>query len=309
MILNNLDFTVITPVYNGADFIEETAQSVLDSICGFQAEYIVINDGSTDATLAKLEKFGNSIRVISQPNGGQASAIRNGLENALGKYAIIVNADDPLMGGTLFTKALEAFTQNAECVVVYPDWQIIDLQNKVIKKKVTKEYSREELVGNFNCLVGPGGIFKTDLAKKIGGWNSEFKYVPDYDFWLRMSNLGTFERLPGVMAQWRNHDSSISIGSRGMKMGLERIKVMENYLINYPQPQKLANAGLSAAYFTAAQLTFFDASIPGREWLYQAIKKNWKILFMRSPAKTVYLLLLPVSSFFTKIIRNLFVKS
>ena len=307
--MNEVTFSVITPVFNGAAFISETVQSVLSAIEGLSAEYLVINDGSTDETLAALQPYDSAIKIVSQINGGQPSAVRNGIKNASGKYCLVVNADDPLMGKELFIHAERTFKVNPEVVVVYPDWQIIDAKNRPIKKRVVKEYSRGELIGNFNCLVGPGGIFRTDLAKQIGGWNSDFKYVPDYDFWLRMSNFGPFKRMPGVMAQWRTHESSISIGSRGLKMAEERIRVMEDFLANNPQPKTLTNAGISSAYFTAAQLAFFDSKVPGRKWLHYAVRKNWKILFKRSLLKSLYLELLPLSRWGMTLIRKLLIKS
>ena len=92
-------------------------------------------------------------------------------------------------------------------------------------------------------------------------------------------------------------------------MAEERIKVMEEFLINNPQPKKLARAGISSAYFTAAQLAFFDTTIPGRKWLHFAVRKNWKILFRRNPVKTIYLEFLPLSGWIVSFVRKLSVKS
>ena len=64
--------TIITPVFNGADFIEETVKSVLKNASGSDFEYIVVDDGSTDSTPTILESFKNEIRYVRQENKGQA---------------------------------------------------------------------------------------------------------------------------------------------------------------------------------------------------------------------------------------------
>ena len=59
--------TVVTAVYNGEDYIEETILSVLLATKNVQFEYIVVNDGSTDSTLNILEKYINPLIIIKTP--------------------------------------------------------------------------------------------------------------------------------------------------------------------------------------------------------------------------------------------------
>jgi len=58
--------TVITAVYNGAEYIEETIESVLKYCREIDFEYIVLNDGSTDGTLEILSKFADKIRIVNK---------------------------------------------------------------------------------------------------------------------------------------------------------------------------------------------------------------------------------------------------
>ena len=51
------DFTIITPVYNGAAWIEETINSVLKVCAGLNYQYILVDDGSTDNTSEILQKY------------------------------------------------------------------------------------------------------------------------------------------------------------------------------------------------------------------------------------------------------------
>ena len=72
-------FSIITPVYNGQDFIKETIDSVLNAASKFKFEYLVVDDGSTDNTHSILSGYGENITVIRQENAGQSSAITNAI--------------------------------------------------------------------------------------------------------------------------------------------------------------------------------------------------------------------------------------
>ena len=61
-------FTVITPVFNGGKYIEETVQSVLMATDGLDYDYFVIDDGSTDDTRKILEKYFSKIKYFHQEN-------------------------------------------------------------------------------------------------------------------------------------------------------------------------------------------------------------------------------------------------
>jgi teichuronic acid biosynthesis glycosyltransferase TuaG len=88
--------SIITPVFNGARFIQEAANSVLAQTCK-DWEWIIINDGSTDETAALLAGFDDPrIQVIHQANAGPSAARNAGLDRARGSYVTFVDADDLL---------------------------------------------------------------------------------------------------------------------------------------------------------------------------------------------------------------------
>lgn len=290
---NDVKFTVITPVYNGEKFIRATIESVLFHFMSTSIEYIVIDDGSTDSTAKIINEYKDRISIITKPNAGQAEAINDGIQIAAGKYSLVVNADDPLLSNDLFGKAAEILELKPNVVVVYPDWKIIDEQGRDLKRIITQEYSSDELIGNFNCLVGPGGIFRTETAREVGGWDSSMKYVPDYKFWLEMSTRGSFQRIPETLAVWRTHESSLSVGGRSVEMAQERIKVISDFLQKYPQKLALSYKALSNAYFRAAVLTFFDPMIPGRRYLVKSLSLDKRNLLSKNRFVLLYILVAP----------------
>jgi glycosyltransferase involved in cell wall biosynthesis len=292
---STVDFSIITPVFNGERFIEETIHSVFECTGGINFEYIVIDDGSTDKTIEILQKYSGRIEVISQKNTGEAGAVNLGLKIAKGKYCLVLSSDDLLIGRGLFVDALREFNGNTKLVVAYPDWQIIDSDGVVQQDIRVKDFSKFELIGKFNCLPGPGSIFRRDIAVKIGGRNTALKFVSDYDFWLRMSEMGDFERLVGFYAKWRNHDDSTSIASRGKQMSDERINVIYNHLSKFPKSRKLERKAKSAALYHGAILAYFSKDVPGRKLICKAIYIGRARIPGAKLKVILYLLLLPIS--------------
>ena len=275
-----IDFSIITPVYNGESFISETVESVLLNLDpNLRFEYLIIDDGSTDNTKSILEKYSQNelVKVFSVKNSGEAAAVNYALEKALGEYILIVNADDPLLSPRLFTLANEIFKSNEKVVVVYPDWNIVSESNLILETKKLPSYSFEVMVGEFQCLPGPGSIFRRSLALKVGGRSTLYRFVSDYNFWLKLSLQGDFFHIPEVLAQWRSHSESTSVNSKGYEMGIERIKVIEEF-INYANIKKsLKRKAISHAYYHSALLSYFSREVPGRKWMLKAflIQRGW----------------------------------
>jgi glycosyltransferase involved in cell wall biosynthesis len=266
-----LDFTIITPVYNGEKYIRETIESVLKNAREVSFEYIIVNDGSTDSTAQIIDDYKEHCRIIFQNNCGESSAVNSGIDVSSGKYLLVVSADDPLLSPRLFLIAKEIFESDVETVCVYPDWNRIDPNSKLIRQELTREFSIETLLCDGICIPGPGAIFRAEIAKKIGGRKLKWKYVGDYDFWLRLSIYGKFQRIPQFLAQWREHPESTSLKMRGRAMALERIRVIEDYLeSNYLDDQK-ARRSRSTAYYQASLLSYFSKDVPGRKYMFVSL--------------------------------------
>jgi hypothetical protein len=169
------------------------------------------------------------------------------------------------------------FKSNEKVVVVYPDWKIVSESNLVLETKKLSSYSFEVMVGEFQCLPGPGSMFRRSAALKVGGRSTLYRFVSDYDFWLKLSLQGDFFHIPEVLAQWRSHSESTSVTSKGYEMGMERINVMQEF-VNYADIKKsLKRKALSHAYYHGALLSYFSREVPGRKWMLKAflIQRGW----------------------------------
>lgn len=94
MIDERPQFSVIINNYNYARFVGDAIKSVLDQTSK-DTECIVVDDGSTDGSLAVIRSF-SGIQLVVKENGGQTSAIRAGLARASGDIVLFLDADDKL---------------------------------------------------------------------------------------------------------------------------------------------------------------------------------------------------------------------
>jgi glycosyltransferase involved in cell wall biosynthesis len=112
-------FTVLIDTYNYAHYIEDAVRSVLAQ--NFPAELreiLVVDDGSTDDTEARLAKFGDAIRYFKKANGGQASAFNFGLQHARGEYVALLDADDVWLPDKL-QRIYQAFQNQPDAGMAY----------------------------------------------------------------------------------------------------------------------------------------------------------------------------------------------
>ena len=295
MAKERIQLTVITAVYNGEDYIEDTINSVLKFAKAIQFQYIVVNDGSTDHTSEILNSFGDKIEVIHQSNAGESTAVNVGIENAKGDCCLVISADDPILTAKLFENVLDDFERDSNLAAVYPDWQMIDEIGNPIKVIKVPDYSDELLIGRCRTLPGPGVIFRTSFAQQISGRRSKWTFVGDYDFWLRLSRIGEIRHRPEVLAQWRYHANSTSVTKRGLKMANERIAVIEDFLKNNQIDTAIGRMALGTSYYMAARLCFFSSEVPGRRYLIKAFKYRRGLVEESQLQVIAYILLLPIS--------------
>lgn len=131
-----MDISIIIPAYNVEKYIERTLRVLIRQGINFgnyeselNGEIIVVNDGSIDSTLDKLNKFKETnriehFRIITQSNRGVSSARNIGLSIAKGKYIYFMDADDYILLNSL-SKVLKYALEN-NCNVVRFDYEIID---------------------------------------------------------------------------------------------------------------------------------------------------------------------------------------
>lgn len=116
----NKILTIIVPTYNAEKYLRRTLESFLIETILEEIEVLVINDGSTDNSLAVAmeyaSRYPDSYHVITKENGGHGSGINCGIENATGFYFKVVDADD-WVDSAAFCRLVETLKQkNADII-------------------------------------------------------------------------------------------------------------------------------------------------------------------------------------------------
>ena len=258
--------TYVTPVYNGSDYIEELVLSVAEQQQpdGVKFRHIVVNDGSTDETLSKLQslehQIGPQLLIVDKENGGEASAVNTGVAAVTTPYVCVVNADDPLLP-CHGHRMVSAMDEHPEIAVAYPDWQMIDEHGSLILTRITKPFDQRALIGDFVCLPGPGAIIRlADVEGPIR--NTNYRYITDFELWVRLASRKAFLRVPHVLATWRQHSAGATATGSGSKIAEELLRLATTDLEQLLSPdsyRKFSRSALAHAnYYAALQLTEDD---------------------------------------------------
>lgn len=114
-------FSIVVPVYNVELYIEKCIESLLAQ--DFEAyEILLINDGSTDASLQICEKYANGngkIKLFDKENGGLSDARNYGLHEACGMYVLFVDSDDYIENDIIRVMYNEIYQHDFPDVVLY----------------------------------------------------------------------------------------------------------------------------------------------------------------------------------------------
>jgi len=247
--------TIITPVYNCERYIKQTVESVLNQRY-LNISYFVIDDGSTDNTYNFLGEYNDKICIIHQDNAGEQKAVNRGLERIQGDYFIIVNADDPILPECIST-LVDFMEENPEILCAYPDWRMIDSVGNIIKHMQTPYYDFKFMVRHHWCQPSVGAMFRASVLKTVGYRDDRFRWVGDFDYWLRVGLAGPMARLPLELACWRRIDEQKSGDSNPLRAS-ERLVLMDKFysLPNIPpEIMKLKNEAYSWACLVAVSLS------------------------------------------------------
>jgi glycosyltransferase involved in cell wall biosynthesis len=111
--------TALIDTYNYGHFVEQAIESVLEQdYPADRVEILVVDDGSTDDTAERVGKFGERVRYLRKPNGGQGSAFNYGFARAQGEIIAFLDADDYWLPAKL-SEVVRAFEEHPGTGLVY----------------------------------------------------------------------------------------------------------------------------------------------------------------------------------------------
>ena len=220
--------SLITPSLNQGQFIEETIQSVLSQKYP-NLEYIVMDGGSSDNTLAVLKRYSSQLTWVSEKDTGQTNAINKGLRMASGDILAYLNADDLLLPGTLL-KVAQLFMEYPQAMWLTGQCRIIDERNHEIRKLITAyknlwlRLSHPSILLITDYISQPATFWRASLISEIGYLDESLHYVMDYEYWLRLYSKYQPMFIPEYLAAFKIHlqSKTTSTGHKNVFIDEER---------------------------------------------------------------------------------------
>ena len=206
--------SVVMPVRNGERFVAQATNSILSQTFG-DFEFIVIDDGSTDATadiLADYTRLDGRLRVHRCAQLGMVPALNLGCELARGTYLARMDADD--------VASPQRFAEQVAFLECHPRVAVLGAAILVVDERqgplfpvwypTTNTMLRRSLADG-SAFAHPVVMMRRTAFQSSGGYRASFDpHAADYDLWLRMSEYSEFANLPDILLHYRFHPGGVS---------------------------------------------------------------------------------------------------
>ena len=231
MSANKPRISVVLPVYNAGKYLCSAVQSVLDQrFTDF--ELMIVDDGSTDGSLAVLQRFAvadERIRLRARENRGLVATLNEMLADARGELIARMDADDFAFPDR-FGLQVEYLNKHPDVVCIGGGVELIDGQDRRLVRPSpvcgNDAVQREALQGRIP-ICHPSAMYRTEAARRVGGYRQHTYPAEDLDLWLRLGEVGQLDNLAACVLRYRIHRDSISVQQSRRQMRQMRI-VCEN---------------------------------------------------------------------------------
>jgi glycosyltransferase involved in cell wall biosynthesis len=203
--------SIVTPTFNQADFLRDTLESVLAQDYP-SIEYLVIDDGSTDATAEILAEYTGRVEWESQANMGQTPTIYKGWQRSHGDIITWLNSDDTFLPGAV-SKAVDYFQAHPDVDIVFGDSLFTTADGTPIERsKALTKFSYSDLVAKcHNPIPQPSAFIRRSVMEDVGLLDPTYYYFMDWDFWLRAGVNHKTAYFPELLSTYRLHEASKTV--------------------------------------------------------------------------------------------------
>ena len=196
-----MNISVVIPLFNKESLIQSCIFSIFEQSY-LPSEIIIVNDGSTDSSLQKIQSFLASdenskvkVSIINTPNRGVSAARNTGIKSATSDHIAFIDADDSWEKNYL--------QEMRNLILKYPEINIyscnhsLNIQN-IGKRIVTTPFPENfigvidffEYASRYSVLNSSKVVIKKNILNKINGFPEGIKYGEDLYVWIKISSLG-----------------------------------------------------------------------------------------------------------------------
>lgn len=204
-------FSIIITTYNYGMYIDECIQSCLNQENFYDFEVIVVDDGSTDDTQVRLKKYAdNRLKVFVIENAGIEAASNFGINKALGKYIVRVDADDKLASN--FLNVTNSQIDQDHYQFYYANYRIIDSESNELEEIKLPAFNEEEILSRGDFLA-TGTAYNKQALLDIGLYSEQVRNcgLENYELIIKMLKKNYRGKLiEDSLFYYRRHASNLS---------------------------------------------------------------------------------------------------
>ncbi len=251
--------SIIIPCYNAEKWIGECINSALSQTYS-PIEIIVVDDGSTDASLSIIEKYGNKVRWVSCANGGPSAARNRGFHISKGKYIQFIDADDYISPMKVKNQVESLKVLNKD--IVYCDWchQTYNDDNTIKSSSYITNQAANDMayyVISNNTIHSGSCLYKREVIERVSGFDESLRIAEDYDFFIRLALSGAkFGYVDGCNYFYRIYNALTASHGQGIKYP-DSVKFILDKISFYLKEKDLLNSNyhyvLAYNYFFVAK--------------------------------------------------------
>ena len=254
--------SLVIPTYNRGELIEHTVAAALDQVHPF-ADIIIVDDGSTDDTVARLEPFGSSIKLIRARKGGVQKARNMGVEACRTPYVALCDSDD-LLSPAFSQSVAQVLGERADIDIWYCNFEPFSGETRQPHKLASapadflegavhgSDYCTDipdlfERVLRYQPFFPTGSVIRKSFYQAIGGYDPHFQGVggEDFEFLLRAIAYGKLGYMTEPLASIRKHDGNDSRDNLRALTG--EVQILEHALAYHPGAERHRAAILASA--------------------------------------------------------------
>lgn len=204
--------SVIIPLFNKFEYIQKTLESVVKQTYP-RIELIVVDDGSTDESLVRVEEFVatyqsnfEKVKVVSRTNSGQTSSRIFGVSLSQGEFLAFLDGDD-VWHPEKISRQVRAFNQQPDLDLVLCDYSILNGTSRLVRtvklNNIEKKIVAWLLTVGFGFLPESTGLIKRKSYEKFNGFNPNLEMCAGLDLVFRLIKLGNVIVIPNVLCGYR----------------------------------------------------------------------------------------------------------
>lgn len=207
---HSTEISVVIPTYNRAHFLVGAIESVFSQTHPAQ-EIIVVDDGSTDGTMAVVKKYNGRVRYLLQQNKGPAAARNRGIREAQGEFIAFLDSDDDWLPEKLELQ-VELFQKNPGLGLIATGSYIC---NEHMSEPVPTVWSRfcsnvrEDLLVR-NPWPTPSIMVRKRCFDQVGFFAENMWFAEDWEMWIRISREFLVMTLSQPLVRIRKHGISLN---------------------------------------------------------------------------------------------------